>query len=63
METTLIIDNKHVHASNGATFSRVSPTSGDVITVAAAATLGDALKAADSAALAFRSWQGDCMKD
>lgn len=56
METKLIIDNKHVHASNGATFNRVSPTSGDVITTAAAATLEDALKAADSAALAFKSW-------
>ncbi|MGI4849668.1 MAG: aldehyde dehydrogenase [Janthinobacterium lividum] len=56
METRLIIDNQHVNASNGATFTRVSPTTGEVITVAAAATLADALKAADSAALAFKTW-------
>jgi salicylaldehyde dehydrogenase len=56
METKLIIDNQAVNASNGATFSRVSPTSGEVITVAAAATLKDAIAAADSAAEAFKTW-------
>jgi salicylaldehyde dehydrogenase len=56
METKLIIDNQAVAASNGATFNRVSPVSGEVITVAAAATPEDALHAADSAAAAFVTW-------
>jgi salicylaldehyde dehydrogenase len=56
VETKLIIDNQHVSSANGATFTRVSPTSGETITVAAAATLSDAIKAADSAALAFKTW-------
>jgi salicylaldehyde dehydrogenase len=56
METQLIIDNQHVGATGGATYARVSPTSGKTVTVAAAATVADAVKAVDSAALAFKSW-------
>jgi acyl-CoA reductase-like NAD-dependent aldehyde dehydrogenase len=56
METKLIIDNEHVAAVGGATYARVSPTSGKTVTVAAAATVEDAVKAVDSAAMAFKTW-------
>jgi salicylaldehyde dehydrogenase len=56
METKLIIDNQHVDATGGATYARVSPTSGKTVTVAAAATVADAVQAVDSAALAFKRW-------
>ena len=56
METKLIIDNQHVAASSGATYARVSPTSGKTVTVAAAATVDDAIRAVDSAAQAFKTW-------
>lgn len=56
METKLIIDNQHVAATGGATYARVSPTSGERVTVAAAATVDDAVRAAASAGAAFKSW-------
>lgn len=56
METKLIIDNEHVAASGGATYARLHPVSGRVVTTAAAGKVEDALKAAESAALAFQSW-------
>jgi salicylaldehyde dehydrogenase len=56
MDTQLIIDNQYVPASNGATFTRNHPVTGNVVTTAAAGTVEDAVKAADSAALAFRTW-------
>jgi salicylaldehyde dehydrogenase len=56
METKLIIDNQHVSASGGATYARVHPINGTVVTTAAAGKVEDAVKAADSAAAAFKSW-------
>lgn len=56
METKLIIDNQHVAATGGATYARLSPTSGERVTVAAAATVDDAVRAAASAGAAFKSW-------
>lgn len=56
METQLIIDNAARPAANGATFERRNPVSGDVVTRAAAATVADAVAAADSAQKAFASW-------
>lgn len=56
MDTKLIIDNEHVSAAGGATYARISPTSGQKVTVAAAATVDDANKAAASAGVAFKSW-------
>ena len=56
METKLIIDNQHVSASGGATYARVHPISSRVVTTAAAGKVEDAVKAADSAAAAFKSW-------
>ncbi|MBM7473700.1 aldehyde dehydrogenase [Subtercola frigoramans] len=56
MQTQLIIDNKHVDASEGRTFDRTHPLSGDVVTTAAAASVGDAISAVESAAKAFVEW-------
>jgi len=52
----LLIDNETVPATGGATFERTNPISGDVATRAAAATVDDALRAADAAAAAFPGW-------
>ena len=56
MKSQLIIDNVHVEATGGGTYARISPTSGNTITTAAAATVADAVKAVDSAAHAFKTW-------
>lgn len=56
MEAKLIIDNKHVGAVDGGTYTRVSPTSGVVVTTASAAKAADAVKAVESAHAAFKSW-------
>lgn len=56
METQLIIDNTPKAAASGATFERRHPMSGDVVTRAAAATVADAIAAADSAQKAFLTW-------
>ncbi len=56
METQLIIDNQSVAASGGATFERIHPTTGEVITRAAAGGDKDAEAAVDSAQIAFQSW-------
>ena len=56
MDTKLIIDNEYVAATGHATYARISPTSGEKVTVAAAATVDDANRAASSAGAAFKSW-------
>ncbi|PCI70172.1 MAG: dehydrogenase [Piscirickettsiaceae bacterium] len=56
METKLIINNEAVDASNGATFQRLNPVTNKTVTQGAAATVDDANKAADSAAIAFKTW-------
>jgi len=56
METQLIIDNQSVAASDGATFDRIHPTTGVVVTRAAAGSVRDAEAAVDSAQIAFQSW-------
>ncbi|MDB5966939.1 MAG: acyl-CoA reductase family protein, partial [Polaromonas sp.] len=56
MKTALIIDNEHVAAGDDATYSLLGATSGQEVTVAAAAAVGDAIKAADAAARAFIGW-------
>ena len=43
-------------SDNGATFERVDPFTGDVVTVAAAASRADARAAVDAAAAAFPAW-------
>ncbi|QDG93838.1 aldehyde dehydrogenase (plasmid) [Rhizobium sp. NIBRBAC000502774] len=56
MKTELIIDNIPRPAENGATFERRHPVSQEVVTTGAAATVNDAIAAAESAARAFASW-------
>lgn len=52
----LLIDGRDVAAANAATFDRQSPVSGDLATVAAAASVEDAAAAANAAAAAFPEW-------
>jgi len=52
----LLINNETVPASNGASFVRNNPMTGALATRAAAASIEDALRAADAAAAAFPSW-------
>ncbi|WP_052283374.1 aldehyde dehydrogenase [Kluyvera genomosp. 1] len=54
---TLFINGEACSASNAATFSRTNPVSGDVATLAPAATLTDAIRTADAAAAAFPLWR------
>lgn len=56
MKTSLIIDNMPRAAEHGATFERHHPVTGELVTTGAAASVNDALAAADSAAAAFADW-------
>lgn len=58
IELGLLIDNQEAAASGGATFERKNPITGELATRAAAATVDDALRAADAAAAAFAEWSG-----
>ena len=55
-EISLLLESKDVPASNGATFDRLNPVTGDVASRAAAAQIADAKRAADAAAAAFPAW-------
>ncbi|GAA3855778.1 aldehyde dehydrogenase [Celeribacter arenosi] len=52
----LYINGAYVAAQGDRTFTRSNPISGDVATVAAAASLSDVAKAVDAAASAFATW-------
>lgn len=52
----LKINNSENEASDGRRFERLNPISGEVATVVAAASVEDALQAANSAARAFPAW-------
>lgn len=56
MEIQLLINNEDVPAANGATFDRLNPITGSLVTRAAAATVEDAKAAVDAAAAAFPAW-------
>jgi acyl-CoA reductase-like NAD-dependent aldehyde dehydrogenase len=56
MQTQLIIDNQARDAHEGRTFERRNPLSGDLVTEGAAASVGDALDAVESASKAFSTW-------
>jgi acyl-CoA reductase-like NAD-dependent aldehyde dehydrogenase len=56
MDINLLIDDRDVAASTGATFERRDPITGDVASRAAAASVADAQAAADAAAAAFPAW-------
>jgi acyl-CoA reductase-like NAD-dependent aldehyde dehydrogenase/ABC-type branched-subunit amino acid transport system ATPase component len=52
----LLIGGKDQSASNQRTFKRLNPISGEVATIVAAASIDDAMRAADAAAAAFPTW-------
>lgn len=56
MRTQLIINNTPCAASNGATFERRHPLSGELVTTGAAAQIADAETIANSSAAAFERW-------
>jgi acyl-CoA reductase-like NAD-dependent aldehyde dehydrogenase len=56
VNTTLIIDNTAVSSEGKAVFERRHPVTDEVVTTAAAASIGDAGRAAESAARAFQTW-------
>lgn len=56
MDTLLHIDNQRVPAEDGATFTRIAPTSGEIVTRGAAAGIKDSLAAVESASRAFADW-------
>ena len=55
-DIALLIEDRDVPATGGATFERLNPITGDVASRAAAATPDDAIAAADAAAAAFPAW-------
>jgi len=57
MQTNLLIDNESRQAQGGSTFERRHPTTGEVVTRAAAGTVEDARLAVESAAAAFKTWR------
>jgi vanillin dehydrogenase len=56
MNASLIIDNSDRSASDGATFVRHDPNTGQAVTVAAAAGMDDVRQAIESSAGALRGW-------
>jgi acyl-CoA reductase-like NAD-dependent aldehyde dehydrogenase len=56
VDLMLLIGGRAIPASNGATFERLNPITGQLATKAAAATLEDAHAAAAAAAAAFPAW-------
>ena len=59
----LMIGNEETVASDGATFERRNPISGNVATRAAAATKDDAIAAVDAAAAAFPEWSASSPRE
>ncbi|MDD0813192.1 aldehyde dehydrogenase [Curvibacter sp. HBC28] len=57
MKSQLLIDNDWVNALGDATFERRHPISNALITEAAAASVEDAKKAAESAQAAYKAWR------
>ncbi|MFI8620920.1 aldehyde dehydrogenase family protein [Marinomonas sp. NPDC078689] len=56
MNVELLIGSENVKASNGATFERIDPVTGNVASTAAAATIDDVNRAVSSAHDAFKTW-------
>jgi acyl-CoA reductase-like NAD-dependent aldehyde dehydrogenase len=52
----LLINDEALDASDASTFERIDPATGDVATIAPAASLADAMCAANAAAAAFPAW-------
>jgi acyl-CoA reductase-like NAD-dependent aldehyde dehydrogenase len=55
-QLNLYINGAYVAAEGGRTFTRANPITDDVVTNAAAASLGDVARAVDAAAAAFATW-------
>ena len=53
---SLMIGDRDVFAADGRTFDRIDPFTGNVASRAAAASVGDAIAAAEAAAAAFPAW-------
>lgn len=51
-----MINNEAMDASEGATFERIDPLTGDVATIASAGSVADMTRAANAAAAAFPDW-------
>jgi acyl-CoA reductase-like NAD-dependent aldehyde dehydrogenase len=56
MDVSLVIDNNAIDADSGRVFERLNPISGKVVTRAAAGGRAEAVRAAESAQIAFKSW-------
>jgi acyl-CoA reductase-like NAD-dependent aldehyde dehydrogenase len=56
LRVQLMIGDRDLGAADGRTFERRDPSSGEVASVSAAATIADAVAAADAAARAFPAW-------
>ena len=52
----LLIGEREITAADGRTFDRIDPFTGDIATRAAAASVADAIAAAEAAAAAFPAW-------
>ena len=56
LRVNLMIGDRELSAADGRTFDRRDPLTGEIATQAAAATIADAVAAADAAARAFPAW-------
>ena len=56
LRVNLMIGDRELSAADGRTFERIDPLTGEVATEAAAATIADAIAAAEAAARAFPAW-------
>jgi len=56
LRVSLMIGDRESSAADGRTFQRIDPLTGEVATEAAAATIPDAIAAAEAAARAFPGW-------
>jgi benzaldehyde dehydrogenase (NAD) len=56
LRVNLMIGDRELSAADGRTFARIDPLTGEVASEAAAATIADAIAAAEAAARAFPAW-------
>ena len=56
LRVNLMIGDREMSAADGRTFARIDPLTGEVASEAAAATIADAIAAAEAASRAFAAW-------
>src|SRR6267142_7082516 len=56
LRVNLMIGDRELAAADGRTFERIDPVTGEVASEAAAATIADAIAAAEAASRAFATW-------